>query len=149
MLEKDLENTLEYLTSNDWALIATKAEQVVFGLGQEIIVQGTPIKCVYIIRGGSASVELATPHSTVVLAMLEKGDICGELSFLHKGIASATVIAKDVEVVADVIQVDDLRQLIGTFPGFAARFFQSLATILARRLQHALAELIRSGRTPT
>lgn len=140
-----MENSLEYLTSNDWALIASKAERVVFGLGQEIIVQGTPIKFVYIIRAGSASVELATPHSTVVLAVLKKDDVCGELGFLHKGIASATVVAKDIEVVADLIQVDDLRQLIGTFPGFAARFFQSLALILARRLQHALAELIRNG----
>ena len=141
-----MENTLEYLTSNDRALIGTKAERVVFGLGQEIIVQGTPIKFVYIIRAGAASVELATPQSTVVLAVLKQGDVCGELGFLLKGIASATVVAKDKEVVADLIHVDALRQLIDTFPGFAARFFQSLATMLARRLQHALAELIRNGR---
>ena len=141
-----MENTLEYLTSNDWALIAAKAERVAFRLGQEIIIQGTPIKFVYVIRQGSASVELATPHSSVVLAMLREGDVCGELAFLRNSIASATVVAKEMEVVADTIRVDDLRHLIETFPGFAARFFQSLATLLAKRLQHALAELIRNGR---
>jgi extracellular factor (EF) 3-hydroxypalmitic acid methyl ester biosynthesis protein len=141
-----LENTLQYLTSNDWALMATKAERVAFALGHEIIIQGTPNKFVYIIRHGSASVELATPRSTVTLAVLEQGDICGEMAFLHKGMASATVVAKDMEVVADVIHVDDLQQLINTFPGFAARLFQSLALMLAKRLQHALAELIRNGR---
>jgi len=34
---RGMENTLEYLTSNDWALIATKAERVAFTLGHEII----------------------------------------------------------------------------------------------------------------
>ena len=141
-----MKNTLECLTANDWALIGTKTERVAFGLGKEIVTQGAPIKNVYIIRRGSASVELATSKSSVLLAVLGEGDVCGEMAFLQKGIASATVVAKDTEVVADVILVDDLRQLIGAFPGFAARFFRSLATILARRLQHALAELIMNGR---
>ena len=141
-----MENTLQYLTSNDWALMATKAERVAFALGHEIIIQGTPNKFVYIIRHGSASVELAMPRSTVTLAVLKQGDICGEMAFLSKSMASATVVAKDMEVLADVIHVDDLQQLINTFPGFAARLFQSLALMLAKRLQHALAELIRNGR---
>lgn len=81
-----------------------------------------------------------------MLAVLGQGEVCGEMEFLRKGIASATVVAKDMEVVADAIHVDDLRHLIETFPGFAARFFQSLASILAKRLQHASAELIRYGR---
>jgi CRP-like cAMP-binding protein len=141
-----LESTLAYLTANDWALIATKTERVAFRLGQEIITQGAPIKVVYIIRHGSASVELGTPHSPIVLAALGQGEVCGEMAFLRKGIASATVVAKDMEVVADAINVSDLRLLIDTFPGFAARFFHSLATILAKRLQHASAELIRYRR---
>jgi CRP-like cAMP-binding protein len=141
-----LESILEHLTSNDWALIATKAERVAFRLGQEIITQGAPIDVVYIIRHGSASVELGTPHSSIVLAVLGQGEVCGEMAFLRKGIASATVVAKDMEVIADGIHVNDLRQLIDTFPGFAARFFHSVATILASRLQHASAELIRCGR---
>lgn len=114
-----------------------------FGLGHEITIQGSRIHFVYIIRDGLASVELATQHSGIVLAVLGQGDVCGEMAVLHRGIASATVVAKEMEVVADAIHVDDLRQLIDTFPGFAARFFRSLAAILAKRLQHALAELIR------
>jgi len=141
--EIHLRNTLEHLTSNDWALLETKAERVTFALGHKIIIQGSPIHFVYIIRDGLASVELSTRHSGMVLAVLGQGDVCGEMAFLQRGIASATVVAKDMEVVADAIHVDDLRQLIDTFPGFAARFFRSLAAILAKRLQHALAELIR------
>ena len=41
----------------------------------------------------------------------------GEMAFLRKGIASATVVAKDIEVVGDAIYVSDLRLLIDTFPG--------------------------------
>jgi len=126
--------------------MATKAERVAFALGHEIITQGAAIEVVYIIRRGSASVELATPRSTVTLAVLKEGDVCGEIAFLRRGVASATVVAKDMEVVTDAIRVKDLQQLVDTFPGFAARFFRSLATILANRLQHASAELIRYGR---
>jgi len=75
--------------------MATKAERVAFALGHEIIIQGSANNFVYIIRHGSASVELATARSTFTLAVLKQGDICGEMAFLRKGVASATVVAKE------------------------------------------------------
>lgn len=139
------QNTLRYLTANDWSLIGTKAKQVTFSVGQEIIVQGARLDSLYIIRHGSATVELSGAQSKVVLAVLQRGDICGEMAFLQKGIASASVVAQ-MDVKADEISVRDLQQLADMYPGFAARLYHSLAAILAQRLVHTSAELTRLRR---
>ena len=136
------QNTLRYLTPNDWTLIVTRAKQARSGLGQEIIAQGAPLDCLYIIRQGSAAVELNVARSKVVLAVLEKGDICGEMGFVQQGVASASVVAQS-DVEADEIRVEDLQSLTDTYPGVAARLYRSLAAILAQRLVHTSVELMR------
>jgi len=137
-------NSLEYLTPNDWVLIGAKAKRKVFPPGEEIIRQGVPGEAIYIIRRGTASVELLSSHARAVVASLEQDDICGDMAFLEKGKATASVIAKDQEVEADEIRAEDLRSLFATFPGLASRFYQSLAVILARRLRDTSRELARA-----
>ena len=137
-------NSLEYLTPNDWVLIGAKAKRKVFTSGEEIIRQGVPGEAIYIIRRGTASVELLSSHARTVVASLEQDDICGDMAFLEKGRATASVIAKDQEVEADEIRAEDLRSLFDTFPGLASRFYQSLAVILARRLRDTSRELARA-----
>jgi CRP-like cAMP-binding protein len=132
------------LTPNDWVLIGAKAKRKVFTSGEEIIRQGVPGEAIYIIRRGTASVELLSSHARTVVASLEQDDICGDMAFLEKGRATASVIAKDQEVEADEIRAEDLRSLFDTFPGLASRFYQSLAVILARRLRDTSRELARA-----
>lgn len=138
------QNTLRYLTPNDWTLVGARAKQVTFSLGREIIAQGAPLNNIYIIRRGSAAVELNGSRSKVVLAVLGEGDICGEMGFVQQGIASASVVAQ-MDVDADEVSVRDLQQLTATYPGLAARLYHSLAGILADRLVHTSAELMRLG----
>jgi CRP-like cAMP-binding protein len=140
------QNTLQYLTPNDWTLIGANAKQVRFGLGQEIIAQGAPINSLYVIRHGSAAVEFHGAQAKVVLAVLEKDDICGEMAFVQNGVASASVVAQ-MDVAADEISVRDLQQMTDTYPGLAARLYRSLAAILVQRLVHTSAELARLRRT--
>ena len=132
------------MTPNDWVLIGAKAKRKVFPSGQEIIRQGVPGEAIYIIRRGTASVELLSSHARAVVASLERDDICGDMAFLEKGKATASVIARDQEVEADEIRAEDLRSLFDTFPGLASRFYQSLAVILARRLRDTSRELARA-----
>jgi len=51
-------STLLDLTRNDWTLIESKARRMSVGLGHEIIQEGARIDRLYILRRGSASVEL-------------------------------------------------------------------------------------------
>jgi CRP-like cAMP-binding protein len=114
------QSTLQDLTPNDWTLIESKAERTDFKLGQEIIKEGARLNRLYVLRHGTASVELEGTTSRAVIATLSAGDVCGEMAFLGDSTAIAAVVAKD-EVQVDAIWADDLRQLIATFPGFGTR----------------------------
>ena len=130
------------LTKNDWALMESKAKQITFRLGEEVIKENARIDHLFVIRTGSADVEVVGTSSRAVIATLLPGDICGEMAFLGDSKATATVVAKD-ELEVDAIWADDLRQLIQTFPGFGTRFYRSLAIILAQRLRQTSRELVR------
>jgi CRP-like cAMP-binding protein len=135
--------SLSYLLPNDWTLLSNKSERLKFALGEEIIHAGSRLRHIYIIRSGSASVELPTADSTATLAVLEEGDVCGEIAFLGDGIATATVIAREMEVEVDAIPVHDLLRLCQEIPSFGFHLFRSLAGVLAQRLKHSAAELVR------
>jgi CRP-like cAMP-binding protein len=134
--------TLQDLTRNDWTLIESKAKRISMKLGQEIIKEGARIEHLYVLRRGSASVELEGTTSRAVIATLSAGDVCGEMAFLEDRTATAAVVAKD-EVEVDAIWADDLRQLVAAFPGFGMRFYRSLAVLLAQRLRQTTKELLR------
>jgi extracellular factor (EF) 3-hydroxypalmitic acid methyl ester biosynthesis protein len=128
-------NRLQYLTPNDWVLITARAQRLTFNLGQEIIREGDLGDTLYVIRRGSATVELAGTTSRTVVAELEPDDVCGDMAFLERGTATASVIAKEDRVEVDAIHAQDLREIFDAFPGLASRFYRSLAVVLARRLR--------------
>jgi CRP-like cAMP-binding protein len=136
-------NRLHYLTPNDWVLIQAKATRRTFRLGEEIIRQGDWSDNIYVIRRGEASVELAGTGSRAIVALLGVEDVCGEISFLEQGRATAAVIAKDEEVEVDEINVHELRKTLEAFPRLAVRFYRSLALVVAQRLRVTSAELAR------
>lgn len=134
-------NRLEFLTQNDWTLINARAQRIKFRLGDEIIRQGSPGTAIYIIRKGTASVQLSGTKERVTVAILGPDEICGDMAFLERGISTASVVASDEEVEADVIQANELRHLFEAFGGLGTRFYCSLAVVLARRLRETSAEL--------
>lgn len=136
-------NRLQYLNANDWVLITARAKRLTFRLGQEIIKQGAAGDTLYVIRSGEASVELTGTDTTTIVAKLVREDICGDMAFLEKSTATAAVIAKDEVVEVDAIRTDDLRKLFESFPGLGARFYRSLAVVLARRLRETSKHLAR------
>ena len=125
---------LDYLTSNDWTLIADKSQQVLFAKGDVIIHAGRQPRHVFVILTGKARIE---SNPGVKLAHVSPGDVCGEMSFLEHTIASASVIAEtDVEVLA--IEWTNLQQLFDLYPHLGSRFYRSLALNLSRRLRRQL-----------
>ena len=135
-------STPQDLTRNDWTLIESKAKRISLKLGQEIIKEGARVDHLYILRRGSASVELEGTTARAVIAILSAGDVCGEMAFLGDSTANAAVVAQD-EVEVDAIWADDLRELVAVFPGFGVRFYRALAVLLAQRLRETSKELPR------
>jgi len=137
-------NKLEFLTENDWVLLGTKATRLKFQLGEEIIREGASGDTIYIIRKGTAAVELISGRDRTPIALLAEDDICGDIAFLDGGRTTASVVAKEDEVEVDAINAEELRQLFEVFSGLSARFYRSLAVALARRLRETSRQLARA-----
>jgi CRP-like cAMP-binding protein len=142
-------STLEFLTENDWSLILAKSKRLTYDPGEEIIKQGTPGKAIYIIRRGSASVEVTSLEGKTEIAVLGAEEICGDIAFLLKDEilkdkSSASVLAKS-KVEADLIEAEELGRLFESFPSVGARFYRSLAVVLARRLRETSRILAKLG----
>jgi|ERR1700722_4496860 len=127
---------LAYLTANDWALVADKANRVQFKDGAVLIQKGKKANGVYLLLKGSARVVIPFQASR----MLGAGEICGEMSFLEDSPASASVIAEG-EVEAYHLDRSALQNLFELYPHLGSRFYRSVAT----NLSHRLRELIGPG----
>src|SRR5215469_8751680 len=132
---------LEYLTSNDWALLRSKSRRLSFDKGALIIPINTRPTALFILQKGSATVEMI--RGTVV-ARLTPGDICGEMAFVENTVASASVIAAEPETQVEVLDLPEVVAIFSSYPHLEARFYKSLALVLSQRLRKTSSELVKS-----
>jgi CRP-like cAMP-binding protein len=133
---------LVYLTANDWALVADKANRVLFKKGEVLVQKGKKANGVYLLLKGNARVQIPLQATVPVIG---PGEICGEMSFLEDGPASASVVAEG-EVEAYHLDPPTLQGLFELFPHLASRFYRSLAMNLSRRLRDMIGS--NSGQAP-
>jgi bacteriocin-type transport-associated protein len=98
-----------------------------------LIVEGRRIDVLYILLDGRLRVTLDALGGREV-AVLQRGEILGELSFLDSRPPSATVTALD-EVSVLSVRRDALAEKLQSDSGFAARFYRALGVFLASRLR--------------
>ena len=124
-------NGLKYLTANDWALVADKAQLVQFKKGAALVQKGRRSNGVYLLLKGTVRVQIPSPPAG---RRIGAGEICGEMSFLEDEVASASAVADgDVEVCH--LDRANLQVLFELYPHLASRFYRSLARNLSRRLR--------------
>ncbi|HWC18292.1 MAG TPA: cyclic nucleotide-binding domain-containing protein [Terriglobales bacterium] len=130
---------LKLITPNDWVLIKAGARQMKFAGGDVLIRQDSPGGTLYLLRSGSARVEA----KGFLLTRIGPGQVCGEITFLESGLCSATVTAES-EIEVDAIDCAELHRIFRMFPHVGARFYQSLAILLARRLRETSANFAQA-----
>ena len=127
---------LGILDDNDASWLATAGRAQSIHAGTVIIRQGVPVDSVFILIEG----QLQVHSGNVEIAKLFAGEIVGEISFVDSRPPSASVKATvDSQVLA--VSKAKLRAKLQKDLGFAARFYQSIATFLADRLREADARL--------
>ena len=131
-----LARNMQYLTDNDHTLIMSKAKPLTFARGEKLIREGTPSPAFFMIRQGSVRVE----RGGYVLATLYPGSVCGEMTLLEASPASATVVA-DEDVIADAVEVTNMREIFLAFPHLGSRFYRSIALTLSGRLRDTSCKL--------
>ena len=124
-------NRLEYLTENDWSLIADRSKQVSFAAGETMIQEGKTVRTVFLVLSGKAKVETAAKAQ---IGAIGPGEIAGEMSFLERISTSASVVAEE-PTQAFAIDWKNLEDLFELFPHLASRFYRSVAVNLSRRLR--------------
>jgi len=131
---------LEYLTPNDWALLRSRSHSRLFRKGEFIIPINSRPSSVFILKNGSATVEVTRGNP---IAKLTTGDICGEMSFIENTVASASVVA-DSDTEVDVLDLPEISAIFDSYPHLEARFYKSIALLLSRRLRRTSSELAKS-----
>jgi CRP-like cAMP-binding protein len=125
-----------FLTAGDWDLWKERARLSRHVKGDRLVREGDPLDRIAFLRSGRARVERETQGMRAVVAHLGPGDIFGEMSFVENTTASASVVVdEDAEVLT--LSHESLRSLIESVPGLSTRFYQSLATLLSRRLRES------------
>jgi CRP-like cAMP-binding protein len=127
-------NGLVYLTANDWALITDKATRQQFKPGDRLVLQGRRTYGIFLLLKGTASAQIASRGLT---RSIVPGEVCGEISFLDELPATANVVANE-QVEALYLDRPTLQSMFELFPHLGSRFYQSLASILSRRLREML-----------
>ena len=127
-------NGLQYLTANDWTLIADKATRRQFKKGDVLVLQGRRTHGLFLLLKGTASVQIPNGMSRSI----GPGEVCGEISFLDDLPATATVTAEDA-VEAYYLDRQTLESMFELFPHLGSRFYRSLSCSLSRRLRELIA----------
>ena len=121
------------LSLEDWSDIASRAVQINFAKGKELLVQGDPGDIMLILAEGTARVSMLTAGGReIVLAYAEPGAVLGEIALLDGGERTASVVATSA---GSALQLgrNAMRDFAASHPDFAWSLLQQLA----RRLRTA------------
>ena len=124
---------LRFLTPEDVSHLFDKTEVYKFSRGEHIIFDRDSEAIMFLIELGRVEVVAKQGGQTAQLAILEQGDIVGELSYLTGERRTADVVALE-DATIRFMEPERINPLLQQDSGLAARFFYSLAHILAGRV---------------
>jgi CRP-like cAMP-binding protein len=125
----------KFLRDDEHQQLVQTSERKIFKPGEILIKEGSQQTSLCIIVKGDVKVQRDYEGFTIELSRHGAGEIFGDMSFLEGQPASATVVAGDEEVLTFIVTHNHINALTHQNPAFAARFYQSLAEILSRRLR--------------
>lgn len=108
------------------------AERLEFRAGQIIVDEDTPCDAFFVIVTGSAAVEKMGRR----IATLRAGEPMGEISFIDKGLRSASIRALEDSVIIK-ITADSFEEFLTKEPSVAHKVYRSIAVTLCRRLRES------------
>jgi CRP/FNR family transcriptional regulator, cyclic AMP receptor protein len=125
---------INQLESSDIARITRACESMSVKEGNDLIVKGEPTVDLYIVTSGSFKVYDDTLGEDFVHAMLDKGAVFGEMSFIDGSPRSASVKALTDSTVLRMGR-KEFDNLLASNPDTAMLFIFTLARVIARRLR--------------
>lgn len=124
------------LTREQEQILLTRASTLYFEPDGVIIAGGSRPRMIYVIRTGVVRLERESAGYPLVIGQLGPGEVLGEMSLVDGSPASANAVADETVVTVYALPAAVIQSLAQESPGFAHRFYISLARILARRLRN-------------
>jgi len=120
------------LAPADIEQIAARMVRRRYGRGDVILSQGGAPGAMHVILRGSVKITIASDEGKeMILALLGRGDLFGEIAALDGGARSATVTSTDATETAALSRAD-LLEFVRAHPEFALRLIATLAQRLRR-----------------
>ncbi len=104
-----------------------------FHKGDYILKQGEKGREMYVIVTGSAEVSLDSPQGQKKLAVLNSGEMVGEMGMVGEGVRSANVIVLEDSYIMKIDE-SSLDRIARRFPRIATKLFFNISKVLSRRL---------------
>jgi CRP-like cAMP-binding protein len=109
---------------------------------ESLIIEGTKTDSLYLVWEGELDVLMRAPAGEYKVAILEQGDLLGEISLLSPGQATATV-RSELGCVALHLDVEGLKQFWEEHPHAASVFLRELSRTVAQRI-HSIDETLKA-----
>ena len=125
---------LPFLDAGEEERLLANAPVQSFAREEMIFDEDISMRAIFFIEAGSVRVERRDRGAMVPLATLGVGEFFGEMSFVDGAPTSARVVAEEPARLR-IVDAAAVSRLSSGDPGFAARFYQSIAAILSQRLR--------------
>jgi CRP-like cAMP-binding protein/SAM-dependent methyltransferase len=130
------------LRQEDVHWILASSELKTISVGTVLVREDDPSDRIFFIADGLFEVYVFAGHR-IRVGHLGPGEVIGEISWLDRRPASASVQALEMSAVL-VLSTALLERKLAEDAGFAARFLRALATLIAERLRKTTSEVRRS-----
>lgn len=130
-----MKSGINQLESSDISRITRACVQVAVKEGEDLIVKGEPSVDLYIVTSGSFKVYDDTLGEDFVHAILDKGDIFGEMSFIDNTPRSASVKAVSDGTLLRMGR-KEFDNLLASSPDTAMLFIFTLSRVITGRLRN-------------
>lgn len=146
--DDELANTLRSLTQEDRAVLLEGLTPLQVPTDGVIIESGKRPEGLYLLLKGAVRVVRTWQGNASVIARIGRGALFGELSFFDNEEASASV---EAETACEVflLPCEHVFDIVRGRPALAARFYQSLAALLAQRLRDTSRRVVDAERSRT
>jgi CRP/FNR family transcriptional regulator, cyclic AMP receptor protein len=126
----------------EWMIVA--GEKKTLEAGDTLIREGHVAEGLYILLDGKLAV---VGKNNREIALLERGEITGEMSIIEARMPNASVTAASFAVVL-VIPRYAVQKRLDTNVGFAARFYKAMSLFLSDRLRTTTTQLLSMNGQP-
>lgn len=127
---------LTLLTDEDWRLMTERATRRQYEKDAVVLREGVESRSLHFVRSGQVQVVRDFHGLQLTVARLGAGEVFGEMSFLERAPAMASIVADDRAEILSLPE-QEIESLLSSVPGLALRLYQSLAITLSRRLRRS------------